>query len=148
MKIIPLVASNVNLSGICELAEGTKAAAGLLNKTDHGRSSEIMKKLCHRDLPLRLTIAVRLDDTFLSDCLRENQRVKVFKLHGSWLAVEADLETWRDLVYVSSNTKTAFLREFFCQVFLVLEMVFPELMLDLIRVPDADGVLFSLNKRY
>lgn len=144
MRIIPLVASTVNLPGFCEII-GT-VPTGLECRTDHGRMLEILKRLGRKELNFQLIIAVQVTDNIIGE-LKELEQLKVSHLHTNWYAVDTVFKNWRHLVQTETHAKSS-LREFFCQVYMSLEMLFPELVMDLIRVPDQSGPLFSLKKRF
>lgn len=148
MQIIPLVASTINLAGLCQVASSVSmdATRSLVSRTDHGKAAEIMKRLCCKELSIRLTIGLEAKRPIV-DALRELERFKVVPIKDDWYAIEADFNTWRCLTQ-SETSKKSVLKEFFCQIFVFLEMLFPDLVMDLIRVPDSDGSLFSLNKRF
>lgn len=143
MQIIPLVASQVNLTGLCGFVGDVPS---LTSKTDYGKAAEILSLLGAKELSLRLTIGVRTSKDVV-EAVRDLERFKVTYIINDCWVVESDFNVWRAFS-LTETIRGKFLREFFCHVFVYLEMIFPELVMDLIRVTDSDGKLFSLNKRY
>lgn len=144
MRIIPLVASQVNLPGFCEIIGSVPM--GLECKTDHGRMLEILKRLGHKQVNFQLIIGVEAKGIF--EDLRNLELFRIQNLKDDWHVVEGNFSAWRCCCQNETAHKKSTLREFFCQVYMALEMLFPELVMDLIRVPDQSGPLFSLNKRF